>query len=198
MKNIVASTNQIQPSPLISEQEIRTALLESLKGWEGVGARVQEELRLERGLARIDIAVIGKRLIGYEIKSDADSFARFPNQIHAYNRIFDEIHLVCGPRHIEAALSAIPSWWGLSVAQRNSDQTVRIDIIRTADSNQRQDSFSLASMLWKDEALAMVENNSAMLPKQPSSHDLWEHIANSFPLDTIKNNVSSTLLRRAL
>jgi hypothetical protein len=182
----------------VTEKEIRDALLTSLQRECGVQSRIEEELRLERGSSRIDVAVIGETLIGYEIKSDADTFARFSNQIHAYNRVFDEIHLVCGPKHANAAVAVIPSWWGLSVAERGSDNAISLRSIRPAGSNGRQDSFSLASMLWRDEALAMIEGDVARLPKQPSSHVLWEHIASSFPLETIKSAVSSTLLRRSL
>lgn len=197
MLNIDASSaKKIMLPPPITEGEIRAALLDSLGNVLQDGTRVQEELRLERGSARIDVAVIGSKLIGYEIKSDADTFARFANQIHAYNRVFDEIHLVCGARHVEAATATIPSWWGLSVARRAVNGLVQLETVRLARLNVRQDSFSLASLLWRDEALAMFEGDTAQLPKQPSAHVLWQHIASSFPLDAIKSTVSSTLLQR--
>jgi hypothetical protein len=195
MPNTKASaTKKLDPS----EKEIRLALLDLLGQNSGPEVRVQEELRLERGGARIDVAVIGASLVGYEIKSDADTFTRFSNQIHAYNRIFDSIHLVCGARHLAAARLIIPSWWGLSVATRDNDGSVRIAVEREASPNLRQDSFSLASMLWREEALAMIENDSVRLPKQSSSHVIWEHIASSFPLEAIKSAVSSTLLNRTI
>lgn len=191
MQNINAS------SLSITEQEIRDALIGWLKGRIDSNAHLQEELRLERGSARIDVAVIGQSLIGYEIKSDADTFARFSNQIHAYNRVFDEIHLVCGPSHVEAALLAIPSWWGLSVAKRDQEK-ICLELVRSAGLNSRQDSFSLASLLWKEEALAMIKEDAIDFPKRASSHTLWEYIATSFPLETIKNFVTNTLLKRAI
>lgn len=182
----------------ISEREIRDALLMLLSESSNDGVRIQEELRLERGSARIDVAVIGSSLVGYEIKSDADTFARFANQIHAYNRIFDEIHLVCGERHLEAAKATIPSWWGIFVARRADDGDVVISLVRAANPNSRQDSFSLASMLWRDEALAMIDTATANVPKKASSHMLWEHIASTFSLEAIRSTVSHTLLRRPL
>lgn len=191
----VAVTPSTEP---VSEQHIRTALLDALREKASDNERVQEELRLDRGIARIDVAVIGKTLVGYEIKSDADSFARFANQIHAYNRVFDEIHLVCGPRHIEAAVQVVPSWWGLSIAQRNANGKVCIKSVRKAKANGKQDSFSLASMLWREEALAMIEGRANKVPAKASAHALWEHIASSFPLESIRETVADTLLRRQL
>ena len=198
MVNICASV-QIRPTDKrVSEQEIRDALLFGLRD-SSVGTEcVQEELRLERGISRIDVAVIGKSLVGYEIKSDADTFARFSNQIHSYNRVFDEIYLVCGPRHLEAATKVVPSWWGIWVAERGDDAVVRIKCIRKATANTKQDSFSLASMLWREEALAMIDGQSTKLLAKASAHMLWEHIASSFSLESIKAGVSDTLLRRHL
>lgn len=197
MPKIRASSPLPSIGPM-SEQEIRDALLLGLRDSAEDGQVVQEELRLERGTSRIDVAVIGKLLVGYEIKSDADTFARFSNQIHSYNRVFDQIYLVCGPRHLEAAIKVIPSWWGVCVAQRDVDSVVSIKCVRMAKANAKQDSFSLASMLWRDEALAMIEGQPIKLPSKPSAHMLWEHIASSFPLEYIKTTVSDILLRRHL
>lgn len=199
MQNLKAnSSSMLRPAVQISEREIREALLTLLRATAQDGARVQEELRLERGSSRIDVAVIGSSLVGYEIKSDADNFSRFSNQIHAYNRIFDEIHLVCGARHVEAAKATVPSWWGMFVAERDARGVVVISQIRAANTNARQESFSLASMLWRDEALAMIDASVTALPKRASSHVLWEHIATTFSLDVIRNKVSETLLQRPL
>lgn len=195
MQNIKARNSSTH---LISELEIRTALLDRLKFNADHNTRIQEELRIERGNSRIDVAVIDKALVGYEIKSDADTFIRFPNQIHAYNRVFDRIHLVCGSIHLEKAKLTIPSWWGLSVALRDHENNVYLSLVRNAEANSKQDSFSLASLLWKDEALAMLKVYSSELPKQSSSHLLWEHIATSLPLETIRLEVVNSLLNRVL
>jgi hypothetical protein len=198
MTKIRASSQTLPAVEPVSEQEIRDALLFGLRDSATATECVQEELRLERGISRIDVAVIGKSLIGYEIKSDADTFARFSNQIHSYNRVFDEIYLVCGSRHLDAATRVVPSWWGICVSERDADAVVRIKCIRVAKANAKQDSFSLASMLWREDALAMIEGQSTKLPAKPSAHMLWEYIAKSFPLESIKAKVSDTLLRRHL
>lgn len=180
----------------ITETEIRSALLKQLSR-RAKTSSVQEELRIEQGSSRIDIAVIGRRLVGYEIKSDADTFQRFSNQIHSYNRVFDEITLVCGPKHIEAAQMVIPSWWGLMVAQRDAKGGVVLEKLREAGTNAKQDPFSLASLLWKEEALQFLEGKAAAASKRASSDVLWEQIALTFPLAAIKAFVKQSLLKRA-
>jgi len=185
------------PAP-IEEHEIRAALLARLGSDWRCDSRVLEEFRIERGSARIDVAVVDHEFVGYEIKSDKDTFARFPNQIHAYNRVFDRINLVCGPALSELALSVVPSWWGIIVATRNADGSVRLAIQREAGTNWKQSAFSLASLLWKDEAiaaLAMLDANSPA-PSRASLHALWDCMAKSLSVDTIRTVVAESLLKR--
>lgn len=180
----------------ITETEIRIALLKQLAR-RAKTSSVQEELRIEQGSSRIDVAVIGKRLVGYEIKSDADTFQRFSNQIHSYNRVFDEIILVCGPKHIDAAQIVIPSWWGLIAAQRSAKGGVVLKKVRGAGTNAKQDPFSLASLLWKEEALELLDDMATPGSKRASSDVLWEQIALTLPLAAIKSFVKETLVKRA-
>lgn len=181
---------------LLDEDEIRLALLQNLNASNLGGAIVQEEFRIERGGARVDIAVIGSTLIGYEIKSDYDSFVRFPNQIHAYNRIFDEISLVCGSTHASLAERVIPSWWGLWVAERDANEGVQLKQLRAAQCNSKQDPFSLASLLWRDEAVSVLSSEMIKVPIKASSHQLWEVISKSFSVTQIKDVVTEYLLKR--
>lgn len=181
---------------LVDESEIRSALLCNLAASNFGGAVVQEEFRIERGGARVDVAVIGSTLVGYEIKSDHDSFIRFPNQIHAYNRIFDEINLVCGPTHALLAEHVIPSWWGLWIAERDANDVIQLKQVRKAQSNLKQDPFSLASLLWRDEAASMLSSEMINVPLKASSHQLWEAISKSFSIVKIKEAVTESLLKR--
>lgn len=181
----------------VEESEIRAALLACLRTEMSMGAKVHEEFRIERGGSRIDVAVIGSSLVGYEIKSDADSFVRFANQIHAYNRVFDEIYLACGPSHVRQAEETIPSWWGILVAERTHGGTIELNAIRRATSNPRQNPFSLASLLWKNEALAVLAAEKQGIPSNKvSSHMVWESIASTLPVERIKTAVVESLLRR--
>ena len=180
----------------MEEFEIRDTLLRHLKESSPAAAVIQEEFRIEGGRARIDISVIGSGLVGYEIKSDKDSFARFSNQIHAYNRVFDQIYLVCGPTHARTAEEVIPSWWGLLVAERGPGGEIMLNMSRNAAFNPKQDPFSLASLLWKDEAMGILASEKRDIPKRASSHALWENIATSIPVENIKRAVAKTLLKR--
>lgn len=192
------STSPAATSAPIEEHEIRAALLALLgREWHR-DSMVVEEFRIELGSSRIDVAVIDVELVGYEIKSDKDTFARLSNQIHAYNRVFDRISLVCGPALAEVACSVVPSWWGIIIASRHSDGAVRLKIHRAASANLKQDAFSLASLLWKEEAMAALVSRGAhaTTPKRASAHVFWDCIAKSLPVEAIRAVVAESLLKR--
>lgn len=180
----------------IRENEIRVALLEYTSARAQGESVIREEFQIERGGARIDLAVIGEKLVGYEIKSELDTFARFSNQIHAYNRVFDEIYLVCGQMQAMQALELIPSWWGVLVAERLACGGVKLTPARVVSVNPYQDPFSLASLLWKDEVLAVLVSEDQDAPKRSSSYALWDHMARALPFETIKVLVTKHLLIR--
>jgi hypothetical protein len=50
------------------------------------GQETVEEMEVCSGRARIDLAVIGERLIGFEIKGPQDSVARLRGQAKAYSQ----------------------------------------------------------------------------------------------------------------
>ncbi len=180
----------------MEEHEIRSSLLSYLAVNVPDSSKIQEEFRIECGRSRIDVAVIDSNLIGYEIKSEKDSFVRFSNQIHAYNRVFDQINLVCAAPHARLAEEVVPSWWGVIIAEREKNGGVRLVILREAHANPRQESFSLASLLCKDEALAILSSKTQDIPKQASSHTLRENIVKALPIEQIKNVVTKSLLSR--
>lgn len=191
--NSIPPTSCLKP---IEEHEIRSALIAFLGSANHGDSKILEEFRIDRGGSRIDMAVIGQELVGYEIKSDKDTFARFSNQIHAYNRVFDRINLVCGPVLANYAVEVIPSWWGIVIASKDSAGTISLSVKRAASANQKQDAFSLASLLWKEEVIAVLASVEASTPKKASAHALWDRMAKSFSVETIRTVVAESLLKR--
>jgi len=52
-----------------------------------VDTLVVDELGLNHGECRADIAVINGHLVGYEIKSNKDSLRRLEGQVNSYNAV---------------------------------------------------------------------------------------------------------------
>jgi hypothetical protein len=182
----------------IAEIEIRSALLNFLNADVEQNHLLIEEMSLESGGARVDVAVVNDQLIGFEIKSDFDNLDRLSNQIHSYNRVFDEITLVAGDEFIGIAEKILPAWWGLIRATRLKNGSVILSSVREPAPNQQQNSHSLASLLWKDEALGLLQKH---LTKTPSSKlsklKLYDLITQVTSKEEIKMWVTSKLKTRA-
>ena len=81
---------------------------------------VVDELGLQHGKCRADIAVVNGHLIGHEIKSDIDSLDRLSSQVDGYNAVFDRVSVVVTERHLKGAISLVPEWWGVVAAAQGS------------------------------------------------------------------------------
>jgi len=113
---------------------------------------VLDELGLQHGKCRADIAVINGHFVGYEIKSDDDSLCRLAQQVDAYNAVFDHITAVVGKRHLVGVGKIIPSWWGIVVAGKGQRGAIHFETVRRAKMNLSSDDFSVAQLLWRKEA----------------------------------------------
>ncbi|MCR4328283.1 MAG: sce7726 family protein [Patescibacteria group bacterium] len=166
----------------------------------GKQADIFEELGVSHGRARIDMAVINGVMHGYEIKSDKDTLSRLFDQIHEYNEVFDKITLVVGQRHLLDAIHRIPEWWGIDLAKIDSGQQVVFFTIREARQNEdAQVPVSLARMLWRTQALSILEErNAADGIRSKSRSVIHEKIAEVFKddLDALKGHVMTALSSR--
>src|SRR5580704_6657611 len=79
--------------------------------------KIIDELGVMHGSARVDMAVVNGIIHGFELKSDLDTLRRLPEQMEAYNSVFDQITLVVGKQHVQEAINAAPEWWGITIAK---------------------------------------------------------------------------------
>ena len=144
----------------LKDLHIRRALKsEVLARWiDDPGTLVVDELGLRHGAIRIDLAVLNGTLHGYEIKSDRDTFDRLPNQAKAYNSVFDRITLVVGNQLYRKALRIVPQWWGVKIAEMGLRGGIRFRHVRRSRNNPAPDSLAIAKLLWREEALLLLED----------------------------------------
>lgn len=162
-------------------------------------ARIVEELGVEHGTARVDLAVVNGVLHGYEIKSDLDTLDRLPEQMKLYNAVFDHVTLVVGKTHLHAAIQKIPDWWGVMVARLDhSGNGVSIYNIREGRKNPDQDYASIAALLWRDEALGLLEKiGQADGVRSKQRRVIYKKLATSFENEELKRQVRQSLCSRS-
>jgi hypothetical protein len=159
--------------------------------------RIIEELGVEHGAARIDLAVINGVLHGYEIKSDRDTLLRLPEQMGMYNSVFDQITLVVGKTHLYEAINLVPDWWGVTIAKSISNGSVIFNEIRESKSNSGQNSVSVARLLWRNEALELLEQAGEANGYRSKSRSLiYERLSAVFDQETLEEKVRDTLCFR--
>ena len=164
---------------------------------QGHDAQIIEELGVQHGTARIDIAIVNGTMHGYEIKSDRDTLHRLPEQVEEFNAIFDKITLVVGKRHLYQSMHIIPDWWGVTMAKVDVDKGVFFQTIREAETNQNQKGISIARLLWRSEALNILEEqNEADGVRCKPRESVYKKLAGVLDTDTLMKQVSSLLISR--
>ena len=159
---------------------------------------VIDELGLDHGRNRVDIAVINGELHGYELKSDSDNLLRLPQQSMTYSSIMDKVTLVVGEKHAQEAINIIPDWWGIKIATMNHRGSVNIVTYRRNKKNKDIDPFELSKLIWKEEALALlaIKINVDWRIRKLTRKDIYKLIVDTFSLDEIRDNTRAILKSR--
>lgn len=182
-----------------NDKLIRTALKEKLEIEHRNDSKLKiiEELGIRHGTARVDIAVVNGILHGYEIKSDLDTLQRLPEQMDIYNSVFNQITLVVGKVHLYEAINIVPDWWGITVAKIDTNDSVIFNCIREARNNLNQDSVSVARLLWRDEALELLEKaGEATGLRSKSRANIYQKLSTVFDQKTLEQKVREAIFVR--
>lgn len=158
---------------------------------------VLDELGLQHGRCRADIAVINGHFIGYEIKSDEDSLGRLDLQVAAYNAVFDSVTVVVGTRHLIGVKTIIPEWWGIITATSGQRGAIHFETIRRAKLNLSTEDFSVAQLLWRKEAeeeLIKIGVTGRILTKNRST--LYHELINALGASELRKVVRQRLMNR--
>lgn len=156
---------------------------------------ILDELGLCQGDVRVDVAAVNGELAGFEIKSPADTLARWPNQCLVYSKVVDRAWLVATDKTLEHA--GAPSWWGL-IGIIATPNHLGLRVIRPAQLNPSPDAFSIAGLLWRDEAIqALHDLGLARGVRSKPRAFAWQRLAEAAPLDALRTAVRCALRTRA-
>ncbi|MCM3363173.1 sce7726 family protein [Niallia sp. MER TA 168] len=141
---------------LLNDAKIRNLLLNELKSkYEGrKDTRIINELGLDFGASRVDVAVVNGIMHGYEIKSDLDTLIRLPRQIEYYNKAFERMTIVVSRKFVEEVKEIIPSWWGIKTVSKDN---TRLISIRKGRRVSQQDPTLIIKLLWKKELEGLID-----------------------------------------
>jgi hypothetical protein len=185
--------------PQSSDKQIRAQLRRFLsrKYANDPETTIVEELGLYHGYCRVDLAVINGSLHGFEIKSDRDTFRRLARQAETYNKIFDFVTLVVGERHAQEAVCISPQWWGIQFAEQHWRDGVGLMQVREPVENPSPDNLAIAKLLWREEALTLLEQLGAAdgLRSRPRKF-VYSRLAEVAAIDKVRSYVRDRLRSR--
>lgn len=158
--------------------------------------RIVEELGLCEQ-ARVDFAVINGALTGFELKSERDTLTRLPRQADTYSRVFDYVHLVAAENHVAKALDVIPEWWGVVVVTPVCTGGLSLQASRPASENPAVDPYAIVQLLWRGEALAILERVGADHGVRTKPREvIWARLVESLTVAVLRCEVRNVLKAR--
>ena len=156
----------------MKDKSIRKILIEYLS-IQHKEYRIYQEKNV--GSSICDLMLVTDKLIGYEIKSDSDTYERLAHQVTAYDKFFDLNYVVVGCSHAKSIEDHVPNSWGIIVVDESN-----IEVVREATKNKKVSRKKQLSMLWKLELKNILMKNYLPLVPQKSKEFLCEKIIESF------------------
>ncbi|GJL42263.1 sce7726 family protein [Enterobacter chengduensis] len=143
----------------IFEKEIKKTVLNYLlnKSEFNKDVTVINELTIDSFSRRVDLAVLtDKKIIAYEIKSDADTLYRLSGQLEKYRQYFDKTIVVTTPKHLNNILKLVSDdieVWEVTdqkviIKKRGKTSRVKskanyLDLLRVQDMRKLASSFNI-------------------------------------------------------
>jgi hypothetical protein len=181
-------------SSQLLETAVREALRDHLMASIAGAEDTVDEFWVPGSNERADIAVIGRRMDGFEIKTERDTLKRLPRQVSAYGRLFDRCTAVVAERHRADAEEILPDWWGLTTLHMNG--AVNFTVVRRPRTNPEIDPSTLVRLLWRDEAMHALVELGVELDRRASRGSLWAELLRMTSLPQLKSVVRGALLSR--
>lgn len=141
---------------------------------------------------RADVVLACDKLIGFEVKSEKDSLKRWPSQSIAYSNVFNKVWLCTHSKHLVSALSTTPKHIGILLI----DDLGSIAIVRTSSANPAQNTYDLATMLWKEELIELSKLHDIMVKTSMTKRVLRELIQEHLSTDQVCEFVIKRLKAR--
>lgn len=195
----IARMVPMKPAKPFNDSDVRKAAHEKLlrHAKERDDTIVIDELGLHNGACRVDIAVVNGHIRGIEIKAEADNLDRLASQVSAYGTVVDTATLIVAKRHLHEALKALPEWWGVIVAARCANQSIRFSRLRSERVNRHVEPLRLLRLIWRAEAVELLATLKPELNASNWNRDaLYTEIARSLPKTRLRGEVRRILKAR--
>lgn len=156
--------------------------------------RIIEEVQIGRSRADA-LLVTDAGLIGMEIKSDADTYARLERQVPDYDRHFDANVVVIGSSHAQVA-KHVPETWGIVVAGKPELGALPLSVVRQYQPSPRTSRARKLSLLWRPELAHIQEICGMPRYAQKSKAFVAKKILETVPAEQLDQLIIDALFER--
>ncbi len=175
------------------DRDIREPLFEWLEANHSM-VRILEEKQIGRSRADV-VAVTEQGLIGMEIKSDADTYARLSRQVKDYDRYYDFNVIVAGTSHAGHVAEHVPEWWGIVTVEMDRGQMDFYEM-RNAKPNPKMKIEKQLSLLWRPELALIQERNGLPKYREKSKAFVQKKLLEKLPADLLHEEIVHALFER--
>ncbi len=178
---------------MLLDKDIREPLFEFLEERYGK-VRILEEKTVGRSRADV-VMVIPDKIVGIEIKSDADTYTRLERQVADYDLYFDQNIVVVGSTHASHVAEHVPEYWGIiSVEEYETD--IDFYVVREMQPNPKADLLRTIRVLWRPELAHIQETYSLPMYKGKSKDFVRNIIVDRLPAEIVHHEISEVLFER--
>ena len=178
---------------MLLDKDIREPLFEYLEE-QNDKVRILEEKTMGRSRADV-VMVLEEEVVGVEIKSDADTYARLSRQVKDYDRFFDRNLVVVGTSHAHHVAEHIPDYWGIITVEEQGENC-DFYMLREALENPKKKMLHKIRLLWRPELAHIQEINGMPAYKQKSKDFVQKKILEKIPEEVLQKQISDELFER--
>lgn len=179
---------------MLLDKDIREPLFEYLEEQHDK-VRILEEKTMGRSRADV-VMVLEEEVVGVEIKSDADTYARLSRQVKDYDRFFDRNLVVVGTSHAHHVAEHIPDYWGIITVEEQGENCDFYMLLREALENPKKKMIHKIRLLWRPELAHIQEINGMPAYKQKSKDFVQKKILEKIPEEVLQKQISDELFER--
>jgi hypothetical protein len=178
---------------MLYDKDIREPLFDYLEARFGK-IRIIEEKNMGHSRADI-IMVMPERIVGLEIKSDADTYERLKRQVKDYNKYCDRNYIVVGKSHEKHIDKYVPSHWGILVINDRNNSVVIEEKRELLDNPKLKMDWQIRFM-WRPELNHMLELNHLPKYKQKSKAFVQQKLMEKVEHEILKKQMCEELFER--
>ena len=171
------------------DQEMREPLFDYID--ENFGKiRILEEKTIRGSRADV-LGVLDGYFVGFEIKSDHDTYERLKTQVKDYDRFCDFCYIVVGASHRKHVSEHVPDHWGILVITENG-----VEMDRGADDNPNARLEEQITLMWKRELHSLLQLNNGPKYTNMSRKFIAGKLLEKVDHDRLKRQMTDLIFER--